>query len=59
MPTMSHCQQALSIVQLATESQEACTETDEVMGYYLILKCVRQALMYEHDHHYERSRGVR
>ena len=55
--TMSHCQQVLSIIQLATESQEMGTSDDEVMGYHLILNCVRNALEYEHDHHQERSRG--
>ena len=55
--TMNHCQQVLLIVDLATESQEMKYGDDEVMGYHLILKCVRQALMYEHDHHQERSRG--
>ena len=53
--TMSHCQQVLSIIQLATESQEAGTSDDEVMGYHLILNCVRTALEYEHDHHAERA----
>ena len=54
--TCSHCQQVLSVVQLATESQEGCSSDDEVMGYHLILMCVRQALEYEHDHHAERAR---
>ena len=56
--TMSNCAQVLSIVQLATESQKMCTSTDEVMGYYLIMKCVQQALMYEHDHHNEREHSL-
>ena len=57
--TMSHCQQVLSVVQLATESQDACTSDTEVMGYHLILLTVRKALQYEHDHHQERSQGGR
>ena len=52
--TMSHCQQVLSIIQRATESQETGTSDDEVMGYHLVLNCVRNAL--EHDHHQERAR---
>ena len=43
--------------QLATESQES--GADATMGYYLILRCVRQALMYEHDNHNERERPLK
>ena len=44
--TMSNCAQVLSIVDLATESQEMGTSDDEVMGYHLILLAVRKALWY-------------
>ncbi len=54
--TMNNCQQVLSVVQLATESQES--GDDATMGYYLILRSVRQALVYEHDHHTERREST-
>ena len=55
--TMSNCQQVLSIIQLATESTDLPNGPNEVMGYHLILNCLRHALRYEHDHFSERNPG--
>ncbi|MCZ6657932.1 MAG: hypothetical protein O7C67_11600 [Gammaproteobacteria bacterium] len=55
--TMSNCQQVLSIVELATGDRENATNSDDRMGYYLILNWVRDALKYEVEHSEERQSG--
>ena len=55
--TMYQCAQVLQVVDLATGTTEDAYDLEDArMGYYLILKAVRDALKWEAEHFNERTK---